>query len=55
MWPSPKVILWSSSTSWAEDDMSEADTMIEVARELDGPLEIGGVSFTSRLIVGTGK
>lgn len=31
------------------------DTMIADARSLDGPLEIGGATFTSRLIVGTGK
>ncbi len=33
---------------------SEAGVM-EAAQALDGPLEIGGVEFTSRLIVGTGK
>ena len=27
----------------------------EVTKELDSPLEIAGVKFTSRLIVGTGK
>ena len=27
----------------------------EVTKELDSPLEIAGVTFTSRLIVGTGK
>jgi len=35
--------------------MTETRTMAEGARELDGPLEIGGTSFSSRLIVGTGK
>jgi thiazole synthase len=37
--------------------MSMADTqaMVAEARGLDGPLEIGGQRFTSRLIVGTGK
>ncbi len=35
--------------------MTETPTMIDSARALDGPLEIGGVRFTSRLIVGTGK
>jgi thiazole synthase len=33
----------------AEDEMGDE------GRALDGPLEIGGVRFTSRLIVGTGK
>ncbi len=35
--------------------MTATPTMIDTARSLDGPLEIGGVKFTSRLIVGTGK
>ena len=35
--------------------MSDMGTMIEDARALDGPLEIGGETFVSRLIVGTGK
>jgi len=35
--------------------MSEAQTMVEDTPALDGPLEIGGERFTSRLIVGTGK
>lgn len=35
--------------------MTEAPATLEVARSLDGPLAIGGVEFTSRLIVGTGK
>jgi len=30
-------------------------TGIDAARALDGPLEIGGATFVSRLIVGTGK
>jgi thiazole synthase len=34
---------------------NDEDEMSEETRALDGPLEIGGVSFTSRLIVGTGK
>lgn len=47
----------NSSTSWAvdEDAQSMTEAMIESARALDGPLTIGGVEFTSRLIVGTGK
>jgi thiazole synthase len=35
--------------------MVDADAVAETARALDGPLTIGGVEFTSRLIVGTGK
>ncbi|MGD8728866.1 MAG: thiazole synthase, partial [Gemmatimonadota bacterium] len=35
--------------------MTEAGATLEAARSLDGPLVVGGVEFTSRLIVGTGK
>lgn len=35
--------------------MSDTRTLIEEARALDTPLEIGGVEFATRLIVGTGK
>ena len=35
--------------------MSDTETNLEQARAKDGPLVIGGHSFTSRLIVGTGK
>jgi len=35
--------------------MSESQTMVDMPRPLDGPFEIGGVEFASRLIVGTGK
>ena len=35
--------------------MTEVQAMVDAARALDGPLEIGGVAFESRLIVGTGK
>jgi thiazole synthase len=35
--------------------MTVIQVAIDSARALDGPLEIGGVEFTSRLIVGTGK
>jgi thiazole synthase len=34
---------------------TETPAVVDAARALDGPLEIGGVSFGSRLIVGTGK
>jgi len=35
--------------------MTETKTMNDTVTALDGPLEIGGVTFQSRLIVGTGK
>ena len=35
--------------------MTETKTMNDTVPALDGPLEIGGVTFQSRLIVGTGK
>ncbi len=35
--------------------MSETQVIADAVRALDGPLAIGGVEFTSRLIVGTGK
>jgi thiazole synthase len=35
--------------------MTDATAALESARALDRPLVVGGVSFTSRLIVGTGK
>lgn len=35
--------------------MTGSTSTVEDARALDGPLEIGGREFTSRLIVGTGK
>ena len=35
--------------------MPDAQATLAAARELDGPLTIGGVDFESRLIVGTGK
>jgi thiazole synthase len=35
--------------------VADAHAVLEAARSLDGPLTIGGVDFTSRLIVGTGK
>jgi thiazole synthase len=35
--------------------MTDTMTEFETARALDGPFEIGGRTFTSRLIVGTGK
>lgn len=45
----------SSSTSWVVAEMADSQAVLEAARALDGPLTIGGVDFTSRLIVGTGK
>jgi thiazole synthase len=35
--------------------MADAQMIVDRARQLDGPLVIGDVEFTSRLIVGTGK
>jgi thiazole synthase len=35
--------------------MTDTTTEFEAARSLDGPFEIGGRTFASRLIVGTGK
>ena len=35
--------------------MTDSSTAVDVARALDGRLEIGGVELRSRLIVGTGK
>jgi thiazole synthase len=35
--------------------MTNSQAVLEAARALDGPLGIGGVDFSSRLIVGTGK
>ena len=35
--------------------MAKMQATIDAARALDSPFEIGGVEFTSRLIVGTGK
>ena len=35
--------------------MTDSAATLEAARSVDGPLEIGGGDFTSRLIVGTGK
>src|SRR6185503_11745591 len=45
----------SSSTSWVGDEMTDSTSTVEAAQALDRPLTIGGVDFTSRLIVGTGK
>jgi thiazole synthase len=35
--------------------MANAQAALDTARALDGPLAIGGVDFSSRLIIGTGK
>ena len=35
--------------------MSDTQAVLDEARAMDGPLEIGGETFISRLIVGTGK
>lgn len=42
---------WKSFTSWEGDDRSTR----EIGRTVKGPLKIGGRTFRSRLILGTGK